>query len=179
MTQIKTKQISDKSTALVEIAGTQTITGNKTLSGTTTVSGSISLGSSATATTQSSNDNSTKVATTAFVTTAVSGVSGGSAATNIQTVSTTSSITLTNADTLIRCTNSSSTITLTLPDGSSVPGYRLTIKRCSGGQIDIGTSTAQIFLDSTTLIGTTTKLSLLSAGQTWTLIAHSSGWDVV
>jgi len=178
MTQIKTKQISDKSTALVEIAGTQTITGNKTLSGTTTVSGSISLGSSATATTQSSNDNSTKVATTAFVTTAVSGVSGGSAATNIQTVSTTSSVALTNADTLIRCTNSS-TITLTLPDGSSVPGYRLTIKRCSSGQIDIGTSTAQIFLDSTTLIGTTTKLSLLSAGQTWTLIAHSSGWDVV
>jgi len=181
MTQIKVKQISDKTTQLVEIAGTQTITGNKTFSGTTTVSGSIGLGSSATATTQSSNDNSTKVATTAYVTTAVSAVSGGggsSATTSIQTVSTTSNITLSSPLTLIRCTNST-TITLTLPNGSTVPGYQVTLKRCANGQVDIGTSTTQIFLDSTTLIGTTTKLSLLSTGQTWTLIAHSSGWDVI
>lgn len=43
----------------------QTITGNKTFSGT------VALGSSATASTQSSNDNSTKVATTAYVDSAV------------------------------------------------------------------------------------------------------------
>lgn len=47
--------------AFVGLAGTQTITGNKTFSGT------VSLGSSATATTPSTSDNSTAVATTAFV----------------------------------------------------------------------------------------------------------------
>jgi uncharacterized protein YjlB len=62
--------------AYVGLSGTQTITGSKTLSGTTTFSGAVSLGSSATATTQTSGDNSTKVATTAFVTAAVSAVSG-------------------------------------------------------------------------------------------------------
>ncbi len=178
MTQIKVKQISDKTTKLVEIAGTQTITGDKTLSGTTTISGSIGLGSTATATTQASNDNSTKVATTDYVAIAVAAVSGSSATTNIQTVSTTSNITLTAPITLIRCTNVSN-VTLTLPNASTVPGYQVTLKKCAGGQVDIGTSTAQIFLDSTTLIGTTTKLSLLSTGQTWTLTAHSSGWDVI
>ena len=55
--------------AYVGISGTQTITGNKTFSGT------IALGSSATASTQSANDNSTKVATTAYVDSAVSGAS--------------------------------------------------------------------------------------------------------
>lgn len=47
--------------AFVGLSGTQTITGNKTFSGT------VSLGSSATATTPSTSDNSTTVATTAFV----------------------------------------------------------------------------------------------------------------
>lgn len=46
---------------LVHLAGAETITGNKTFSGT------VSLGSSATATTPTSSDNSTKVATTKFV----------------------------------------------------------------------------------------------------------------
>lgn len=55
--------------AYVGISGTQTITGNKTFSGT------VALGSSATAATQSANDNSTKVATTAYVDSAVSGAS--------------------------------------------------------------------------------------------------------
>lgn len=96
----------------------------------------------------------------------------------VQTVSTTSTLSLTSPNTLVRCTNSS-TITLTLPNGSIVSGYRVEIKRCSTGQIDIATPTAQIFLDSSTLIGTTTKLSLQTIGQTWTLIAHASGWDVV
>jgi len=51
--------------SLVKLSTSQTITGNKTFTG------SVSLGSSATATTPSSNDNSTKVATTAFVTNAI------------------------------------------------------------------------------------------------------------
>lgn len=51
--------------AFVSLSGNQTITGNKTFSGT------VALGSSATATTQSGNDNSTKVATTAYVDAAV------------------------------------------------------------------------------------------------------------
>jgi hypothetical protein len=180
MTQIKVKQISDKTTKLVEIAGTQTITGDKTLSGTTTISGSIGLGSTATATTQASNDNSTKVATTAYVTTAVAAVSGSSATTNIQTVSTTSSITLTAPITLIRCTNTS-TITITLPNGSASVGYRIDIKRCSTGTVNIATPSNQIFLDSTTLIGISggTTLPLNAVGQTWTLVGHASGWDVV
>jgi hypothetical protein len=97
---------------------------------------------------------------------------------DVQTVSTTSTLTLTAPNTLVRCTNTS-TITLTLPNGSTVPGYRVEIKRCSTGQTNIATSTAQIFLDSTTLIGTTTTLQLLAVGQSWTLIAHASGWDVI
>lgn len=55
----------------VTITGTQTISGDKTFSGTTNISGPISLGSSATATTQTSTDNSTKVATTAYVKSAI------------------------------------------------------------------------------------------------------------
>lgn len=47
--------------AFVGLSGTQTITGNKTFSGT------VALGSSATATTPNTSDNSTTVATTAFV----------------------------------------------------------------------------------------------------------------
>jgi hypothetical protein len=47
--------------AFVSLSSTQTITGNKTFSGT------VALGSSATATTPNTSDNSTTVATTAFV----------------------------------------------------------------------------------------------------------------
>ena len=53
--------------AFVGLSGTQTITGNKTFSGT------VALGSSATATTPTTGDNTTKVATTAFVQSALSG----------------------------------------------------------------------------------------------------------
>ena len=51
--------------SLVKLSTSQTITGDKTFTGV------VSLGSSATATTPSSNDNSTKIATTAFVTNAI------------------------------------------------------------------------------------------------------------
>lgn len=57
--------------AFVSLSGTQTITGAKTFSGT------VALGSSATATTPTAGDNTTKLATTAFVTNAVSSVGGG------------------------------------------------------------------------------------------------------
>jgi hypothetical protein len=53
--------------AFMDLAGTQTITGAKTFSGT------VALGSSATATTPTTGDNTTKVATTAFVQSALSG----------------------------------------------------------------------------------------------------------
>jgi hypothetical protein len=57
--------------AFCTLSGTQTITGNKTFSGT------VALGSSATATTPTAGDNTTKVATTAFVTGAISSAGGG------------------------------------------------------------------------------------------------------
>ena len=47
--------------AFLTLAGTQTVSGNKTFTGT------VSLGSNATASTQATGDNSTKLATTAFV----------------------------------------------------------------------------------------------------------------
>lgn len=53
----------------VYTTGNQTIAGNKTFSGRTTFSGSVSLGSSATATTPSASDSSTKVATTEWANT--------------------------------------------------------------------------------------------------------------
>ena len=234
----------------VQISTSQTITGNKTFSGT------VSLGSSATATTQLSSDDSTKLATTAFVKNAllnvsmsneqiedivapmfISGTHSGIswsyndnsgtlnstvslASTNLtdsnsllrntqlgevngiatldmsgklsasqipaslgisnemQTISTTSSVTLNSIFTLIRCTNTGS-INVTLPDSSDVEGYRIEIKRCNSGIVNIGTSTNQIFLDSTTLTGNTNKLTLNKTGDVITLIAHSNGWDVV
>jgi len=56
--------------AFVNLSGTQTISGGKTFSGT------VALGSSATASTKSANDNSTSVATTAYVDAAIGGVGG-------------------------------------------------------------------------------------------------------
>ena len=73
--------------AFLSLSGTQTVTGNKTFSG------SVALGSSATASTPSSGDNSTSVATTAYVqgegfitgneTITVSGDASGSGTTSI------------------------------------------------------------------------------------------------
>ena len=73
--------------AFVGLSGTQTVTGNKTFSGT------VALGSSATASTPSSGDDSTSVATTAYVqgegfitgnqTITVSGDASGSGTTSI------------------------------------------------------------------------------------------------
>lgn len=53
--------------AFVNLSGNQTVSGAKTFSGT------VALGSSATASTKTSNDNSTSVATTAYVDAAVAG----------------------------------------------------------------------------------------------------------
>lgn len=57
--------------AFTTLDTTQTISGNKTFSGT------VALGSSATASTPSANDNSTKVATTAYVQTEIASFSTG------------------------------------------------------------------------------------------------------
>jgi len=60
------------------IPGNNTVAGNETIGGTLSVTGTISgtLASTVTGTTQSSSDNSTKIATTAYVATAVSNVTG-------------------------------------------------------------------------------------------------------
>jgi len=60
------------------IPGNNTVAGNETIGGTLSVTGTISgtLASTVTGTTQSSSDNSTKVATTAYVATAVTNATG-------------------------------------------------------------------------------------------------------
>lgn len=66
-------------TSIISIAGPGafvTLSSSQTISGGKTFSGSVSLGSSATATTQAPGNNSTSVATTAFVTAAVSAAGG-------------------------------------------------------------------------------------------------------
>lgn len=57
----------------LSVAGNSAITGNETVGGTFTVTGASALNGGATTVTQTSTDNSTKVATTAFVQTAIGG----------------------------------------------------------------------------------------------------------
>jgi hypothetical protein len=160
-------------TAVVATLGnTQTFTGNKTFNGTSTFGSTVSLGSSATAATQSANNNSTAVATTAYVD---AGLLGHHA--DVQTVSTTSSITITNLVTYLRCTNAdASTITITLPAGSSYVGHTVHVKMINSATVNIAAPTAQIYVDSATAVS---SFTIDVVGQSYTLIGHSSGWDVV
>jgi len=160
-------------TAVVATLGnTQTFTGNKTFNGTSTFGSTVSLGSSATAATKSANDNSTSVATTAYVD---AGLLGHHA--DVQTVSTTSSITITNLVTYLRCTNAdASTITITLPAGSSYVGHTVHVKMINSATVNIAAPTAQIYVDSATAVS---SFTIDVVGQSYTLIGHASGWDVV
>ena len=106
--------------AYVGLAGTQTITGNKTFSGT------IALGSSASATTQTAGDNSTKVATTGYVDAAVvaatynftlAGDSGSS-----QTVDDAETVTISGGTGLSSVASSTNTITLNLDNTAVTAG---------------------------------------------------------
>ena len=106
--------------AFVGLAGTQTITGNKTFSGT------VSLGSSATATTQSPGDNTTKVATTAYVDSAITAATytftlAGDSGTS-QTVDDAETVTIAGGTALSSVASSSNTITLNLDDTAVTAG---------------------------------------------------------
>ena len=98
--------------AYVGLSGTQTITGNKTFSGT------VALGSSATASTQTAGDNSTKVATTAYVDGAISTASSsftvaGDSGTS-QTISSSDTFTISGGTGLSSIASSTDTITINL-----------------------------------------------------------------
>jgi hypothetical protein len=106
--------------AFVSLSGSQTITGNKTFSGT------VALGSSATATTQTSGNNSTAVATTAYVETAVlnatytftlAGDSGSS-----QTVDDNETVTISGGTGLSSVAGSTNTVTINLDNTSVTAG---------------------------------------------------------
>jgi hypothetical protein len=164
--------ISLDTSIVATLSGTQTFTGAKTLNGAVTFGSTVALGGSATATTPSANDNSTKVATTAYVDTGLL-----THHVDVQTVSTTSSITITNLHTYLRCTNAdSSSITITLPNGSSYVGHMVYVKVINSATVNIAAPTAQIYVDSATAVS---SFAADVTGLAYTLIGHSGGWDVV
>jgi hypothetical protein len=106
--------------AYVGLAGTQTITGNKTFSGT------IALGSSASATTQTAGDNSTKVATTGYVDAAVVAASynftlAGDSGTS-QTIDDAETVTISGGTGLSSVASSTNTITINLDNTAVTAG---------------------------------------------------------
>jgi hypothetical protein len=106
--------------AYVGLAGTQTITGNKTFSGT------IALGSSASATTQTAGDNSTKVATTGYVDAAVVAATynftlAGDSGTS-QTIDDAETVTISGGTGLSSVASSTNTITLNLDNTAVTAG---------------------------------------------------------
>ena len=106
--------------AFVGLAGTQTITGNKTFSGT------VALGSSATATTQSPGDNTTKVATTAYVDSAITAATytftlAGDSGTS-QTVDDNETITISGGTGLSSVASATNTVTINLDNTAVTPG---------------------------------------------------------
>lgn len=164
--------ISLDTSIVATLSGTQTFSGNKTFNGTSTFGSTVSLGGSATATTPSANDNSTKVATTAYVDAGLL-----THHVDVQTVSTTSSISLTNLHTYIRCTNAdNSSITITLPNGSSYAGHMVYVKVINSATVNIAAPTAQIYVDSSTAVS---SFAADVVGLAYTLIGHAGGWDVV
>jgi uncharacterized protein YjlB len=108
--------------AYVGLSGTQTITGNKTFSGT------VALGGSATATTQSSGDNSTKVATTAFVTAAINatnqftGLSFAGDTGTTQNIANGDTLTISGGTGLTATASSTDTVTLDLDNTTVTAG---------------------------------------------------------
>lgn len=106
--------------AYVGLTGTQTITGNKTFSGT------IALGSSASATTQTAGDNSTKVATTGYVDAAVVAATynftlAGDSGTS-QTIDDAETVTISGGTGLSSVASSTNTITLNLDNTAVTAG---------------------------------------------------------
>lgn len=106
--------------AFVTLSSEQTISGNKTFSGT------VALGSSASATTQSPGDNSTKVATTGYVDAAVVAATYNFTLTGDsgtpQTIDDAETVTISGGTGLSSVASSSNTITLNLDDTAVTPG---------------------------------------------------------
>jgi len=108
--------------AFATLTSTQTISGNKTFSGT------VALGSSATATTKTANNNSTAVATTAYVDSAVGAVSGFSGLTfagdsgSSQTISSGDTFKVSGGVGLSSAASAIDTVTVNLDDTAVTPG---------------------------------------------------------
>lgn len=106
--------------AFTTLASEQTISGNKTFSGT------VALGSSATATTQTAGDNSTKVATTGYVDSAITASSynftlAGDSGTS-QTIDDAETATISGGTGLSSVASSTNTITINLDNTSVTAG---------------------------------------------------------
>ena len=106
--------------AFTTLTSTQTISGNKTFSGT------VALGSSATATTQTAGDNSTKVATTGYVDSAVTAATynftlAGDSGTS-QTIDDAETVTISGGIGLSSLASSTNTITLNLDNTTVTAG---------------------------------------------------------
>jgi len=106
--------------AYVGLVGTQTITGNKTFSGT------VALGSSASATTQSPGDNSTKVATTGYVDAAITAATytftlAGDSGTS-QTVDDNETVTISGGTGLSSVASAINTVTINLDNTAVTAG---------------------------------------------------------
>jgi hypothetical protein len=116
--------------AYVGLSGTQTITGSKTFAvgGSVTFSGSVALDGSATATTQTLGDNSTKVATTAFVAAAITSagsytgfsITGDSG--TAQTVDSGNTVTISGGTGLSSIAGTTDTVTINLDNTAVTAG---------------------------------------------------------
>ena len=163
--------------AYVDLTGTQTITGNKTFSGT------VALGSSATATTQTAGDNSTKVATTGYVDAAVVAATynftlAGDSGTS-QTIDDAETVTISGGTGLSSIASSTNTITLNLDNTTVTAGSY-------GGAASVGSFTVDaqgrlIAASSTTIeiaLGTNTSgnyVATITGGTGVTSSAATTG----
>jgi hypothetical protein len=150
----------DTSTTQSSIGGAKTFTAGVTFSST------VALGSSATAFTQSANNNSTAVATTAYVDSAVS-------TTPISQKTANYTLVLTDAGKMIEF-NSASNLTLTIPANSSVAfpvGTQILIGRLGSGKVNVAITTDTLYSVS---IGGVQAKYLSSQYSGATLVKNSS-----
>jgi len=150
--------------AYVTKSTTQTITGNKTFSG------SIALGSSATATTQTAGDNSTKVATTAYVDGAITSATysftvAGDTGTS-QEITDAETMTITGGTGLSSVASVNNTITINLDNTSVGSG-------AYGSSTSVGTFT----VDSQGRLTAAENVAIRTATTTLTGVASFNGTD--
>lgn len=150
--------------AYVTKSTTQTITGNKTFSG------SIALGSSATATTQTAGDNSTKVATTAYVDGAITSATysftvAGDTGTS-QEITDAETMTITGGTGLSSVASVNNTITINLDNTSVGSG-------AYGSSTSVGTFT----VDSQGRLTAAENVAIRTATTTLTGVASFNSTD--